>query len=1125
MDTGLMQDRNAAGRMTGITQKRLSICPWPCMLPHMKWHGHLLSITMTWNVASAQDAMKLQGTEWANDSLLGSPVAISMDNQGRAYVTQTKRRKESELDIRSHTNWVTDTLSFESVADREAFYRKELSAENSERNKSWLKDRNEDGIADFRDLAVISETVYRIEDKAGKGVADSSEVFVDGLNDAMTGVAAGVMSYGDQVYLAAIPRIWKFSADRKIGAADPAKEILLEGFGVRIAYSGHDMHGLTMGPDGRIYWSIGDKGLNVTDANGVVHKKTSEGAVLRCEPDGSGYEIFAHGLRNPQEIAFDQWGNLFSVDNDADFKGERERIVYITERSDSGWRCNWQYRGSGYNPWMDEKLAVPQWQGQAAHITPPLANYLDGPSGFLYNPGTALGEAWKDTFFVTLFPGRKLAAFQLEPAGASFRMTNDRLAFTGPMMTGLSWGPDGAIYVADWNSASWDPHDKGKVWKLDVGDNDKHPQRPATQTLLREGMAKKSVAELAELLGHDDQRVRRDAQFALASRGETKILLEAAQNHKSLLARAHAIWGIGQIARKKPSAIAPLLPLVTDPQAEVRAQTAKVMGDAAYQEFASEIAALLKDAEPRVCYHAAIALAKTGTPAQLPAITQMLEQRAVEDVFLRHAGITALAGVAKNNPQALAGLREHKSATVRIAAVVALRRIGAAEVAIYLTDFDPLVLAETARAIHDDDSISPALPSLAEFLTTDSGAAPVIIRRAISANLRLGGTESARRLATYAALSTAPEAMRKEAIDSLITWLQPAPLDRVEGRHRPLTPRPASELQAALTNSAESLLNDASASIRQSTCELIKIAAFDKANPSLHRLAANPKEHAAVRAAALRTLASLKDPDLARATESALSANDASLRNAALQLLARSGGASEKVVPLLEKVLEKGKAAEMQDAFATLGSINSPAARKTLLTWMKKLPANTVPEAARLDLLEAARAHNDTSLNAALDAYENSKHAGDKLAAFRETLNGGNAENGKHLALEHLAAQCTRCHKIGGDGAEVGPDLSKIGKQMNREQLLEALVLPNATIAKGYDIIMITLKDGKTLSGSVEKENATELQLRGADKSLTTLRIDQITNRTVPQSMMPPMDALLTKRELRDVIEYLAALK
>jgi putative heme-binding domain-containing protein len=332
-------------------------------------------------------------------------------------------------------------------------------------------------------------------------------------------------------------------------------------------------------------------------------------------------------------------------------------------------------------------------------------------------------------------------------------------------------------------------------------------------------------------------------------------------------------------------------------------------------------------------------------------------------------------------------------------------------------------------------------------------------------------------------------------------------------------------LQAALASTAQTLLADASATIRQSTCELIQIASFDKTNTSLHALVTNEKEIPAVRNAALQTLASLKDPDLARATESALSSNDASLRNSALQLLSRTGSNSEKVIPLLEKVLEKGKATEMQDAFATLGSIKSPAAKNTLLSWMKKLSSNAVPEAARLDLLEAARAQNDAALTDAIAVYEKSKSADDQLAAYRETLQGGNAKRGKSIALEHLAAQCTRCHKIGKDGAEVGPDLSKIGKRMNRDQLLEAIVLPNATIAKGYDVIVIILKDGKTFSGCVEKENDKELQLRGADQSLTTIAIDQIAQRSTPVSMMPAMDLLLSKRELRDLIEYMTTLK
>lgn len=1087
----------------------------------------LLVIAMP-SLCHAQKALPktpLIATEWAHDSLLGSPVALHIDHQGRAYVVQTVRRKESELDIRSHRDWVTPTLAMESVADREAFYRRVMAPEMSERNKSWLKDRNGDGISDFRDLAVLSEKILRLEDKGGKGRADTSTVFVDGLNDSMTGVAAGVLSHQGNVYVTAIPRLWKFDANRKPGAADFKKEILLEGFGVHIAYSGHDMHGLTVGPDGRLYWSIGDKGLNVTDDQGKVHKVAHEGAILRCEMDGTGFEVFARGLRNPQEIAFDQWGNLFSVDNDGDFKGERERFVHIAQGSDSGWRCNWQYRGGGYNPWMDEKLYVPAWEGQAAYITPPLLNYSDGPSGFAYNPGTALGDEWKDTFFVTQFPGRKLSAFQVEPVGAGFRMVNERLAHSGPMMTGLSFGPDGALYVADWNSAGWDPHDKGKVWKLDVEDGKKNKHRLATQALLRDGLAKKSVVELVELLGHDDQRVRLDAQFALVSRGEVKVLLENTQKHKSLLARVHAIRGLGQLARKDAKTLAPLLALLRDPQAEVRAQTAKVLGDTVYPSAAAALVPLLKDSEARVCFHAAMALAKTGSQTDLGAIVEMLATRATDDRYLRHAGIMALAGCAAKNPEALARSQAHENKTVRLAAVVALRRLAAKEVTVFLQDQDPFVVAEAARAIHDDDSIPAALPALAKLLTTYQGTDPVVLHRAISANLRIGGQAAAQTLANYAAKPAAPEAMRLEALETLLTWCAPEPLDRVEGRYRPLEKRPAAELQAALVTTAETLLGDAAPKVRELSCRLLRAAEYRGADAVLHRLVADETQASAVRKAALETLAALQNPDLPRASAIALDAKDAGLRNSALELLARSGQAPAHLVPTLEKILSAGKPDEMQGAFAILGGVKTPPAQDLLLAWLQKLRDGKVPTAAALDLLEAARAQNDARLNDAIAAYEKSNSPVDKLAAFRETLQGGDAERGKHIALEHLAAQCTRCHKIGGEGAEVGPDLSKIAKRMNREQLLEAVVLPNATIAKGYDLIMITLKDGKTLSGNVEKENAKELQLREADKSLTTIAIDQIAQRTTPTSMMPAMDLMLQKRELRDLIEYLTTLK
>lgn len=126
----------------------------------------------------------------------------------------------------------------------------------------------------------------------------------------------------------------------------------------------------------KIYWGIGDIGANITAKDGKKYPYPNEGVIVRSNPDGSDFEVFASGLRNTHEFVFDDYGNLISSDNDGDDAGESERLVHIVEGSDAGWRSNWQYgkytdpKNNTYKVWMDEVFYKPRWEGQAAHIIP-----------------------------------------------------------------------------------------------------------------------------------------------------------------------------------------------------------------------------------------------------------------------------------------------------------------------------------------------------------------------------------------------------------------------------------------------------------------------------------------------------------------------------------------------------------------------------------------------------------------------------------------------------------------------------------------------------------------------------------------------------------------------------------
>ncbi len=487
---------------------------------------------------------------------------------------------------------------------------------------------------------------------------------------------------------------------------------------------------------------------------------------------------------------FDEYGNLISEDNDGDHPGEKERLVYVVNGSDAGWRSNWQYgkyrdpQNNTYKVWMDEKMYLPRWEGQAAYIVPPIANFVSGPTGMVYNPGTALGPEYKNTFFIAEFVGNPsgsgIHSFKLNPSGAGFDLGEQKKVLSGVLATGMDFGPDGALYVADWIDG-WGTHSYGRIWKLDHASGPADAMRKEVKMLLAADFDKKKSEELGTLLAHADYRVRLKAQFELARRGDDGIeaFQAAIRQTTQQLARVHAIQGIAQMARKSEDHAAMLTPYLQDKDPEIRAQTAKWLGDIEYKPAAAAVVPLLKDTFSRARFFAAEALGRMEYAPASQSIIAMLEANNDQDVYLRHAGALALARIGDAKP--LAALSSHPSRALRIAAVVALRRMKSPEIAIFLQDADEFIVTETARAINDDKGIPAAMPALGQLLGSTNFNSEPLIRRAISACLQTGSDSLMQTLINYSLDPSKPAAMRADAIAAIGVWPNPSVLNRVDG--------------------------------------------------------------------------------------------------------------------------------------------------------------------------------------------------------------------------------------------------------------------------------------------------------------------------------------------------------
>jgi putative membrane-bound dehydrogenase-like protein len=129
----------------------------------------------------------------------------------------------------------------------------------------------------------------------------------------------------------------------------------------------------------------------------------------------------------------------------------------------------------------------------------------------------------------------------------------------------------------------------------------------------------------------------------------------------------------------------------------------------------------------------------------------------------------------------------------------------------------------------------------------------------------------------------------------------------------------------------------------------------------------------------------------------------------------------------------------------------------------------------------------------------------------------GDAQRGHAL----FTAVCSSCHRLKGEGNELGPDLGTVaGKPM--EQLIEAILDPNRAVEQRYLAHTVTLIDGKQITGMIAEETANSITVKLGANAEVILRHQIRSNETTTRSLMPEgLESVLSPQQVADVLAWM----
>ena len=410
---------------------------------------------------------------------------------------------------------------------------------------------------------------------------------------------------------------------------------------------------------------------------------------------------------------------------------------------------------------------------------------------------------------------------------------------------------------------------------------------------------------------------------------------------------------------------------------------------------------------------------------------------------------------------------------------------------------------------------------MANTLTEQRFTSEPLLRRAINAALRVGGENELNNLIAFAKRTDVASNLRGEALAALGTWGEPSVLDRVDGRYRGEVKRDPSIVKSKIEEEIPGFLKDSDPEILIGITKTLSSLKIESHNTELFTIMKSHKSPE-VRSAALEALGNLNYDAIEAAIQLGMRDKDQNVRAVAVGLIGNMEISKEKLPALIDPIFRNGSTREQQKMLSVLGALPLEKSESTLQKLIQQANNKRLDQGVILDLIEAVEATKSESLIADLDKLKSGGHTVD---SYKETLFGGERWPGKSVFNNNPTAQCVRCHAVDGAGGIVGPALDNIANTLTREQILESLIEPSARLAPGYGTVTITLKDGQVVTGILEEETKEELILRTSDAEPMEIAISRIEKRVNGLSAMPAMGRLISKRELRDLIEYLSSLK